>query len=66
MQDILLMRLWGNFPLVTKESQISICPNFPWNTRIQYLLGTFNIWIKLSDIGVNLRDERVLSSKLHK
>ena len=37
-----------------------ICSNFLCNTRIQYLPGTFNIWIKLSNTGVNERDERVL------
>ena len=66
MRDILLIRFWGCFPFVTKESQILICPNFPGNTRIWYLLGTFDIWITLSDIEVNLRDGRLVSSKLHK
>ena len=61
MRDIRLIKFWKNFPFVTKESQILIL-----NTRMQYLLGTFNIWIKLSDKEVNLRDERVVSSKLHK
>ena len=54
------------FPFVTEESQILIGPNFPWNNRIQCLLGTFNIWMKLSDAGVNLWDESVLFSKPHK
>ena len=66
MPDILLIRFWGNFPFVTKESQILICPNFPQNTRIQDLLGRFNVGIKLSDTEVNLRDERVVSLNFHK
>ena len=53
-------------PICSKESPIFVCPNFPKNTRIQCLLGTFNIWIKLSDTGVDLWDERVASSKLCK
>ena len=61
---LLIIRFWGNFG--NKELQILICPNFSWNTRIQYLLGTFNIWIKLPDTGVNLWDEKVVSSKFHK
>ena len=66
MQDILLIRFGGNFPFATKELQILICSNLPQSTRIQYLLGTFNIWIKLPDTGVNLWDKRLVSSKLHK
>ena len=66
MRDIPLIKFWGYFPFVTKESQILICPNFPQNTRIQCLLGTFNIWIQLSDKGLNLCNARAVSSKLHK
>ena len=48
------LRFWGYFPFFTKELQILVFPNFPQNTNIQCLIGTFNIWIKLSDTGVNL------------
>ena len=56
----------GCFPFVAKKSQVLIFPNFPRNARILGLLETTNTWIKLSDTGVNLRDERVVSLKLHK
>ena len=57
---MLLTTFLGNFPFVTKEPQILIWSNFLSNTRIHYVPGTFNIWIKLSDTGVNERDEKVL------